>query len=81
MFKEFKIIFKNLLKFKGILKIWLKIKKVVKIFNKSLENFNTNPKKILISKIIANWGVESSPSFANFSGLREPLLLQTILFA
>ena len=36
-----------------------------------MEKFNENLKIFLISIIIAGWGVDCSPSFANFSGLGE----------
>ena len=36
-----------------------------------MEKFNENLKIVLISIIIADWGVDCSPSFANFLGLGE----------
>ena len=36
-----------------------------------MEKFNDNLKIFLISILIAGWGVDCSPSFANFPGFRE----------
>ena len=61
-------------KFKQILKILFKILKVFVRFkenvNKNLEKLTENYNFLLLSILIAGWGLGCSPSFANFAGFR-----------
>ena len=78
------------------MKVWTNFQNFIKIFDSFKENFNKNLWKldetlnfILLSILIAGWGVGCSSSFANFSGFRgeaspsplaTPLVLINIYF-
>ena len=68
---------KNLWNFKQILKILFKILKVLKSFESFKENVNKNKEKLnenynflLLSSLIAGWGLGCFPSFAYFPGFQ-----------
>ena len=64
---------KNLWKFKQILKILFKIffESFKENVNKHFEKLNENYNFLLLSILIAGWGLGCSPSFASVPGFRE----------
>ena len=68
---------KNVWKFKQFQNFYLKFWKFLKIFesfkesvNKNLEKLNENYNFLLLSILIAGWGLGCFPSIANFPGFR-----------